>query len=818
MRIQLPIIRYLPYLIIDLGVLLLIAYAIFFRSTFPDPGVRIESRTGIIKEVDVGGFMYQQGIHPGDQIVRVNGIPWTQAMSIYEGVHGGVGHWEVKRGDELIEISTRLQPVSWAQRVQSNLPLFVALVYWGVATLLWFYNPRYLLVQRFFLLSQLVAAVLSSGSLDAYTVRWGFSVYLFALLWLVPVAIHFFASFPMQYRSRLVRVAIRAGYGVAVFLSIPLLFSLLGHPLPWSDEVTLGMIFFFFVTSAALSLAFLVRHWFKAPLLVRQRRHIILAGILVSLLPVLSYYLLTGIFGHLQCISLDWLYLGLIFFPLAVAFALYSGELGKIDWFLNRTLVNVLLFGVMAGIYAGVFWVLGYFIPKTHSLFLPVSTILFLLLAVLFSPLHRLLQNGVDQLFYRGWYDYHMVIEKTGEGLLSVRQPDDLPHALLENLAVSMRLRCACILLPVTPEDPEARLYVYAPHIPPLQRISRERFRRNSPFYQTVQKLTKPVTTESLLHQIPISMLSRPERTLLDRRYVRLWIPVQLHTEQEANQGGTLIVGAKLDGEPFTSHDMVILDNLARYVAMVVQKLHLLAQLQQREKQLTHLYKNLTLAREEERGRIARDLHDKIIQDLHVIHYRLQLRDLQEPIQDVLDDATQLLRQSIDDIRRICYDLRPATLDVLGLPDALSTLARQLQQRSGIEADVLITGDERISLPEEVENMLFRIAQEALWNVEKHAQAHRVLVHLLFPETASSSEQARVRLIIEDDGTGFDVASVSQDLLEHNSYGLLNMRERASIIGGRFHIQSRPGGGTIIEIDVPLDASSSRSRETQIFE
>jgi len=808
-RIQSPLLRYLPFLLINLGVLLIIIYAVFFRSIYPAPGIRIEYRTGIIKELDEGGFFHGKGIVKGDRIVSVHGKPWSRAISIYDGAKvGETNYWDIARRGNVFELSATLPSPTWPQRLEHNIPLLVALVYWGIATLLWFYNPTHSLIRQFFILSQLIAIVLVSGSLDAYTVRWGFGLYLFSVLWLVPVTVQFFASFPLQYRSPLARKVVKGSYLLALILSVPLVLFLRGHSLLWANQAILQIIFFIFIVSVALSLTFLVRHWFNAPLLVRQRRHIILAGILISLLPVLVYYITTTVFGRLHYLSFNWLYLGLIFFPLAVAFALYSGELGRIDWFLNRTLVSVLLFGLMAGIYAGLFLILDAIVPKTHRLFLPMSTLLFLLLAVLFTPLHRLLQYGVDQLFYRGWYDYHRVIERTGEELLSVRQPEDLAHALLENLTTSMRLHCACILIPITPQDPEARLYVHAPHMPPIQELSKERFSRNSPLYQALEQLTRPVTTESLLHQLPVSMLSPAERTLLNHRYVRLWIPVRMYSSdlETVQGGGTLIVGAKLNGEPFTSSDKVILDNLARYVAMVIQKLHLLAQLQQRERQLTHLYKNLTLAREEERGRIARDLHDKIIQDLHVIHYRLRQENIQEPIEDVLDDAAQLLRKSIDDIRRICYDLRPATLDVLGLPDALKTLARQLKQRTGIQTEVVITGDEMMPLPEEVENMLFRIAQEALWNVEKHAQARHVLIQLIFPNGNTPPEEATIRLIIEDDGEGFDVSSVSKDLVERQAYGLLNMKERAKIIGGRFQLRSQPGAGTHIEVEVPLHA------------
>ncbi len=808
MRIQSSTIRHIPYLLLDLSVLLLLAYAIFFRATFPDPGIRIDYKTGIINNLDTEGFLYQHGMRSQDQLISINDIPWPKATSVYDGAKvGKESTWRLNREGILVHIVSVLPALSWSQRLQNIIPLFVALVYWGIATFLWLYNPQHKLIRRFFPLSQLVAVTLVGGSLDAYTVRWGLGIYLFAILLITPVGIHFFSSFPLNYQTDRVKFLVKGTYLFSLFLSIPLIFFLWGHPFLWPNEITLALIFFFLIAAIALSITFLIRHWYNAPLLVKQRRHLILAGILASLFPVLFFYFFPSISNHSPGISSNWIYLGLIFFPMSVAFALYSGELGRIDWFLNRSLVNILLFGLMASFYMGLYLTLSKIIPKTNSLFLPISTIIFLLLAMLFAPLHRLLRYGVDQLFYQGWYDYQTVMKKTGEDLLTVKHPEDLAHALLENLTTSMRLQCVCILLPISQKNNYVRLYVHAPRIPALTELSSELFSIDAPFYQTLQKLKTTVDTDFLISQMPISALTPQERALLNRKYIQLWIPVSLQMEQFPDQTGVLIIGTKLDGEPFTTNDKIILDNTARYVAIVVQKLQLLTQLQQREKELTHLYKNQTLTREEERSRIARDLHDNIIQDLHVIHYKLQgshPHTLDEA-QDIFENSSRLLQESIDDIRRICQDLRPVTLDLLGLPDALRTLARQLNQRTGIDVEVLISGNEDTPLSNEIEDMLFRITQEALWNVEKHAKAQHVTIHLLFPDETNVSEHPYIRLIIEDDGQGFDVPAVFDELLTRNAYGLLNMQERASIISGQFKLYSQPGQGVRIEVEAPIE-------------
>ncbi|MBI4259675.1 MAG: GAF domain-containing sensor histidine kinase [Actinobacteria bacterium] len=206
----------------------------------------------------------------------------------------------------------------------------------------------------------------------------------------------------------------------------------------------------------------------------------------------------------------------------------------------------------------------------------------------------------------------------------------------------------------------------------------------------------------------------------------------------------------------------------------------------------------VTRAQEEERKRLARELHDTVAQDL--VRLVRGLDGMTEAPAARSDEMTAgdlrgLGGAILEDVRRVGRDLRPTVLDDLGLVAGLEWLSSDLRVRSGIEATFRVSGRRR-RLPGEVELVLFRIAQEALTNVEKHAGAGTVAVLARF-------EAGSVRLVVEDDGRGFEPAR-SHRLAREGRFGLVGMEERARLVGGSIDVRSRPGGGTAVSVEVPL--------------
>jgi len=204
---------------------------------------------------------------------------------------------------------------------------------------------------------------------------------------------------------------------------------------------------------------------------------------------------------------------------------------------------------------------------------------------------------------------------------------------------------------------------------------------------------------------------------------------------------------------------------------------------------------------EDERAHLARELHDGATQT--IVSAKLLVESAVDQLErehraapPALARALVGLKQSLDDVRRISHRLRPAMLDELGLPAALQLLGRETSDAGPTHVDVQVLG-EVIALPDEVKTALFRVAQEALANVGKHAQAQQVQIDLSF-------EPDSIALRIADDGRGFDADQVQLD--PRRGIGLRNMRERLASIGGRFDVHAAPGAGTLLEAAVPLEA------------
>lgn len=208
----------------------------------------------------------------------------------------------------------------------------------------------------------------------------------------------------------------------------------------------------------------------------------------------------------------------------------------------------------------------------------------------------------------------------------------------------------------------------------------------------------------------------------------------------------------------------------------------------------------VTSALEEERARLARELHDDAAQALVALSRALD--DLSEHVADTdstkqaLDGLRSLAGEVLDSIRRFSRDLRPRVLDDLGLVPALEWLAADFYLRSGVETSFELEGDER-RLPSEVELALFRITQEALRNVEKHARATNVVVSVVF-------ESRRLAVSVKDDGCGFRAPDPLVNLTGEAQLGLIGMRERAALVGASLGLESRPADGTNVTVDLPI--------------
>jgi len=209
--------------------------------------------------------------------------------------------------------------------------------------------------------------------------------------------------------------------------------------------------------------------------------------------------------------------------------------------------------------------------------------------------------------------------------------------------------------------------------------------------------------------------------------------------------------------------------------------------------------RRLITEREAERKALARDLHDQIIQDL--LSYNYQLEEIEgemagESLSRELEKIRHGIRQAVGSLRQMCSDLRPPTIDSHGLSAAISSLAHQWSEQHGIAVDLEV--DPALGrLPEAIELSVFRIVQEGLSNVRKHALATRVTLTLRRTHTASLVVQ------LADNGRGLRTPVNLASLSEQKHFGLVGISERVSLLGGTLQLTSPPNGGLILQIEIP---------------
>ncbi len=215
---------------------------------------------------------------------------------------------------------------------------------------------------------------------------------------------------------------------------------------------------------------------------------------------------------------------------------------------------------------------------------------------------------------------------------------------------------------------------------------------------------------------------------------------------------------------------------------------------------LQDAHRRLLTEREDERKHLARELHDQTIQDLLGVNYRLEAIEEDDvagsPVQAKLQDIRHNIRRLIGELRTVCGELRPPTIDSLGLGIAINSFANAWSEQTGIRVSLDIDSN-LIRLPEPIELSAFRIAQEGLRNVSKHAQATAVEIRL-------THTSARSLLIeISDNGRGlpadFDLSRIAGE----GHYGLLGISERVALLGGNLSLQNKNGSGLYLQVEIP---------------
>jgi signal transduction histidine kinase len=429
----------------------------------------------------------------------------------------------------------------------------------------------------------------------------------------------------------------------------------------------------------------------------------------------------------------------MLLLPLSIGIAILRYRLWDIDILINRTLVYGALTASAAGIYALVVGGLGALLQARGNLGL--SLLATGLIAVLIKPLHTRLQRAVNHLLYGERDEPYKVISRLGQRLEATLAPQAVLPTIVETVTQALRLPYAAISLKQDGEDVIAA---------------------------SSGRATDELTRLPLVYQ--------------------------------SEHIGDLLLAPRARGEAFSSADRILLADLARQAGIAVHAVRLTTDLQRLTKELQHSRTELVTAREEERRRLRRDLHDGLGSVLASLNWRagtLRMVLVRDPVaaDALVVEQQNTIQAAIGDIRRLVYDLRPPALDELGLIGAIRERAAQQSAPTerdsvlGLRIDV-VAPDHLPALPAAVEVAAYRIVQEALANVVRHAQAHKCCICL-------SCENDLLHVEVTDDGIGLPESFRA-------GVGLLSLRERAAELGGTCKIAQLPEGGTCVQACLPL--------------
>jgi signal transduction histidine kinase len=423
-----------------------------------------------------------------------------------------------------------------------------------------------------------------------------------------------------------------------------------------------------------------------------------------------------------------------------LAVALLNDELFRVEVVLNRALVYTLLTLFVVGGYVLVVGYLSLIFQSTDSLWF--SLVATGLVAVLFQPLRQRIQRFVNKLLYGERDDPYHVIAHLGHRLENAFEPNAIPTIIAQTVRESLRLPYAAIALnlPNAPADEPGLLAA--------------------------------------------SGLSTGE-------------PISFPLTYQGTAVGYLLVSPRRGDTTLTPADRALLADLAQQAGIAIHSVRLMADLQRLTHDLQHSRERLVLAREEERRRLRRDLHDDLAPTL--VGLSLQATTISDLIVtnpakagQLADHLDSAIRAAVGNIRRLVYDLRPPALDDLGLLAAIRE--RALEYSSGRQLRVEVDAPDRLSpLPAAVEVAAYRIIQEGLLNVVKHAQAQRCSIYITQGEALT--------IEIADDGVGLLETRV-------DGVGLRSIQERAAELGGTCQLSSGREKGTRILVSLPLTVGS----------
>jgi len=640
-------------------------------------------------------------------------------------------------------------------------------------------------------------------SLFSFLVHWNYfpqHLFLFHELLIV-----FFISVPVTYYHfvsvytnsvNLKNIAI--GYAILVVFAV---LTLTGHVIQTTEVTANGILIFdlglaiwiivaigvLFMLLALWVLAKYYRH--SSDYQVRNKTAYLIAG--GALVLALG---LTNISDWLSQYPVD--QFGNMINALLITFVIVKYQLLDIKVAIRKGLTYSVLTVIITAIYLLLFFVIQSRLDTLPGL--GAAAALALLFAILFQFLRGFTQRWIDRLFYRETYDYRQTLLTFNQRMRSVLNLNELAENMLYPIVKALYAKQVILLLSDTDSGDFAARFIQPAETEESARFMR--IRSDSPIVAWLLTHGTSLDREQIDVLPEFKSLWEPERADIESLELELFCPLR----RKDVLVGILVLSKKRSETSYSGEDIDLLTTMANEAAVVIENAMMFDNLREQQLRVEQLLIRTVQAQEEERRRISIELHDGVAQWLVGANYQLQTcqaimakGDLDAARYDMSKLETTL-DKSLKELRSVISGLRPIALEELGLVHALEQVVREFNSDSVV--CIFETLGEPVRLFPNAELTIYRVVQESLSNIKKHSEATSVTVKLQFAKD-------KVYIEVNDNGKGFNYYQTMKQATTTGHMGLLGMRERASMMGGRLRISSKTGDGVRINMMLPITSS-----------
>lgn len=773
----------IPYVFVAL-VLALMGWAGYKDLSHPTLGLYWGYSSGLVYQND-GNNPGVAGIEIGDRLISGNGL---EAKSVYKLIDQGevkTIRLQFERKGTIFSVDADLIKPALGTVIGRMSVFLIAFCFWLTGSLIYAFGQDTEQAILFLFFSLFTSVTLSAGSISSFGPEWLKVLLFLGIIWCGFFAIHLHLNFPAKLNIQNRTMVLRVLFAVSIGLSF--LFSV-GSVLHADTTIisslwTIGLITFG-VEMLAVMLILGNSFFRSSSVLERTRAGIVVLTVIFGVLPVLFFSIIPELVIGRTILPYEISFLSLLLFPLGYGYAIMRYRIVSLDSTINRGATLAFLMLLMAGFYSLAFLVLAHFAPGIYDQFPFAGMVVTILIAGFSNRLYTYLFALINRVLYGEWYDYQSAVNFISKNLKSVESDDQIiASTFCQVVAKSLQLEFMGVILH------NKCLTLYEANYPvTTHQIPDEIF--NQAWGQMVTMELFGVGSKHLSQNNLAKVFS-------ERLASKTQLVMPLQGKDQVL--GILVLGRKRGGGILETSDMDVLEVAIHQAQISMEKARLLEDVQENSREIRELHFQVLNAQDEERKKLARELHDQIIQSLIGLNHQISKlrRRSDDKFGNEFDTTQNELSTIIREVRQICDDLRPPVLDNVGLVSAIRSKIDEVQKKEAFHIRFILEGNEDQDIPERTRMFAYRVLLESLANIHKHADAEFVEVRLKIT-------MDELQISVMDNGKGFAVPGKLGTLEKEHHFGLVSLLEDARDLKGNFEIQSAKGGGCSLVATVPL--------------